>query len=465
MIGQASVERAPLICDPQQDFLKSLRIDPLAVSLPPVLASEEKAAGEILLDETRLLSSVFVNPKLSNPGGIQLVKNARQRYPNAPIFFIVDEPIRDYTHGDIKALTVHEVLEKPLSYGRIIKAVKMAQLRYQPSAKANSSSDALGGVIETKDAEFVPILASNFISGNSSFFDLYVRLGAGKYTKILAAGDVFDSDRLQNYRQKGLVHFYLRAAAQERYLQYCDHLTTLLLSRPGASTEAKTQATLNQGQEVANFMRHAGVSEKSVLYAEKYVRNVQQLVRDMDMDRYEPVRKYLAEAGKYEHNVGITMIAALLAEQLQFETEKSIGIIGLACFLHDVGLQGAGEKFLKEEVDEMTEEEINAYHTHPTVGADILQTIPGIDPVVIQAVAQHHERRGRNGFPNRLGPGSINRIAEIIGISEEFFRLIQESQTVAGVDPLKLMEARVFNGFSGAVIAAFQRAFGEPSSG
>jgi HD-GYP domain-containing protein (c-di-GMP phosphodiesterase class II) len=88
----------------------------------------------------------------------------------------------------------------------------------------------------------------------------------------------------------------------------------------------------------------------------------------------------------------------------------------------------------------------------------MLRQIRGVEPVVIQAVEQHHERRSRKGFPYRLGSGNINRVSEIIGISDEFVHLIGKCK-VDGSDPFKLMESTVFHGFSSPVITAFQMIF------
>ena len=63
------------------------------------------------------------------------------------------------------------------------------------------------------------------------------------------------------------------------------------------------------------------------------------------------------------------------------------------------------------------------------------------------------------GFPSRLGAGQINRVAEIVGISEKFVQLIHQAYSDSKVNPLKLMEKRVFPWFSAEVVAAFRALF------
>jgi len=74
-------------------------------------------------------------------------------------------------------------------------------------------------------------------------------------------------------------------------------------------------------------------------------------------------------------------------------------------------------------------------------------------------VAQHHERRNKLGFPRRTGAGVVNRIAEIVGISDEFARLLQRATQDPRVNPFQIMEVDIFQGFSFPVVEAFRKAF------
>jgi HD-GYP domain-containing protein (c-di-GMP phosphodiesterase class II) len=153
------------------------------------------------------------------------------------------------------------------------------------------------------------------------------------------------------------------------------------------------------------------------------------------------------------------MISSLLVKKLKIVSERPVHIIGLAALFHDIGLYGMGPEFQDENEASLTEEQRAKYYSHPIAGAQVLRGVYGIDPSALQAVAQHHERRNKKGFPARAGAGSINRIAEIVGISDEFVRLMKQAKKDPSLDLRAKMDNEVFDGFSHPVVEAFRETF------
>ena len=99
------------------------------------------------------------------------------------------------------------------------------------------------------------------------------------------------------------------------------------------------------------------------------------------------------------------------------------------------------------------------YKEHPARGAAHLNKLGYFNPTVIQAVLQHHERRDGSGFPQSLGAGSINRVSEIIGISNEFTTLLQQRLNNRNMDVINTMIKNIYPGFSEHIISAFENIF------
>lgn len=450
-----------LIGDPDVAFLNSLRADTRAQSAPPLGATTPEQLEAVILDTTRTLSGVFVNPRLLNPMGVPLVRIARQHRPAVPIFLLLDDPSLSLSGPELRDLTIAKAVNKPVNFNEITRHLASVQLNFDPGAavkQSQSHPDQLEVEVVQDDNEFLPIVARNFVAAQVSYFDVYVKVRPCRYVKILQSGDGFSPSRLQSYLDKRVVHFYLRKDTQENYLRFCDQLTASLLKNPNIPVAIKIEQTLNHGQETSNYLRNSGVDEKALRYCEKFTENVCLLLKSVDLQRSDVVKSYLGNLDHYEHGVATVMIAALVAIPLRFEMGKSLNTIGMAGMLHDIGLQGLGDKFADEDEQKMNEQEREIYQSHPIKGANILRELRGIEPVVVQAVEQHHERRNRKGFPFRLGSGNINRISEIIGISDEFARLIGRCKK-EGTDPLRVMESTAFHGFSSPVITAFQMIF------
>jgi HD-GYP domain-containing protein (c-di-GMP phosphodiesterase class II) len=154
------------------------------------------------------------------------------------------------------------------------------------------------------------------------------------------------------------------------------------------------------------------------------------------------------------------MVASLLATHLNFDRDRATSIVGLSAMLHDVGMIHIAKELHNVDPADLTCEDLDIYEAHPTIGQEMLKQIHGIEPVVIQAVGQHHERRSGKGFPNKLRSGSINVVAEIIGISEEFIKLLIRAQKDPSIHVMKKMERRL-DGFSHSTATSFRFFFGK----
>lgn len=453
--------RPALIADPDSAFLGSLKSDPVASKIPPLLAKNGKEAQLLIADTKIQLSGVFVNPTLSDPNGLSVIRCTHMHRPATPIFVIHDGP-PPFTKEALEHLAVQEAIPKPLNYTQVLKFVTPAAVLFDSDASLELSKkfqDKIDSELTIEDAEFVPIRAEDFLSGSKSFFDLYVRLSSGRYIKILQSGDTFSSERVSSYLKKGVTQFFLRKEAQEHYLAFCDKLATNIVDNKNAPTELKVSQTLNHGEETMNFFKKNGLSETNMQYAVNFLSNVEKLTKNIVASQSDHVKGFLEDIASYEHGVGTAMIASLLITPLKIMASNPVKVIGIGSMLHDIGLYKMDPALRDEDESIMTPEQLAMYHTHPTVGAEILKSVRGIEPVVIQAIAQHHERRNKKGFPQRLGAGAINRVAEIIGISDELVKLIHKSKTDPAINPIRDMELTILEGFSNPVVEAYRTVF------
>jgi hypothetical protein len=460
-----SRKRPLLIVDPDPRFLDTLRKDPKAEKAPPVVAAAGKDAVAALSDMSTAYSGTFVNPEIKGPDGISVIRYSHQFRPATPIFVIHDGEC-PYSREQLERLAVQRAIPKPVSYGELAELVAPPAMAFDPGAAleaAKAHADQLDQEMTADDAGFVPIRATDFLSGGKSFFDLYVRLSSGKYVKILQAGDVFAADRLGNYLKKGVVYFYLRREAQEHYLTYCDQLATGALKVAGVRAEVKVTRVFAHGEETLAFLRSRGLTELNLEHACQFVDNAHELVTQIEPESpaaKDALKSFLDNLAAYDHGVSASMVASMLAKALDMESQKAVRIVGVSCLLHDIGLYQLPKEVHDEDESKMTPEQKKVYFTHPALGSQILANLRGVDPAAVQAVAQHHERRTKKGFPPRDGRGSPpNRVSEIIGISDEFVRLSARVKKDPKVDLRKEMEYDVFNGFTYPVCQAFRSAF------
>ncbi len=464
-IEKSKSTKHPLIIDSDASFLASLKNHPSAATNPPIVAANGKSGQLLLVDTGRSYSSIFVNLNLKDGYGLSVVRFAHRYRPSIPKFSLHDSGNSEYTAQELHRLGIQGVVNKPATYDDILEAQKgdVKQEFNQEIALSlgKSSTDEVGRDRSFEKDEFIPILAENFISGSRSFFDLYVRLSSSRCVKILRAGENFSLDRLSNYLRKGVIYFYLRREAHEQYLSYCDQLSGNLNRSNKVSAHKKLAHTLNHGKEVLQFFKTQGIHESQMNHASSFVANVSTLLTAMKKETPENsfLNGFMADINQYEHGAGTALIACMLGDFTGIRSGSRVDILGVASLLHDIGLQQLPKSLHDEDMENMTEEQKAAFRTHPIVGADILRTLPKVEPVTVQAVVQHHERRSQTGFPYKLGAGSINRIAEIIGVSDEFMHQIAKLKIDPQFNPIAEMENRILKTFSLGVADAFRAVF------
>jgi putative nucleotidyltransferase with HDIG domain len=288
---------------------------------------------------------------------------------------------------------------------------------------------------------------------------VYIRLGAGKYVKLIRSGDVPPVDQIKRYVSKGIGFFFIRKDIQETYVRYCEQVANALISNANISLDTKVNQTMNQGVETLSLIQTHGVNDPTMGYASRFVLNVSKVVREYDLVSNDEIARFLGNVSSYEHNTSVAAMSGMLALALKLDSEKSAHIIGMAGLLHDVGmmklglLEGAGER-----EDEMTPEERAIYETHPLVGAEELAKLKRFDPAVIQSVAQHHFRRDGSGFPSRSHFTHIHICAEIVGICDEYDYRVRRKRRMPHLNVASEME-KVYPLFSKQVVQAFLNTF------
>ena len=464
MLG-ASSSKCVLVIDPDLGFLNQIQKNHPDKDLKTLTVNSSSDAQKIIIDPKNELMALFVNPVVDQPLGISLIRACRAQRPGIPIYTLYDNQM-PFSEKESRLLGINGSLSKPLLNftGMREHIVKNSLPNAIGSALPPLPSKPLEQIqnkAESRDSQFIPIPSNSFLAGNPSIFDLYIRLSANKYVKALMANQPFDIQQLQNYLKNGITHFYLSKTSHAKYLAACNQLANLILRDSRFSPRSKLSLAATQGEATFKFLELHGIDMKAIQFATEFIKNIELLLNNSEITKNESVQKLLKDISKSEHSVSISIIACLLASELGFGKDRSVATVGLASFLHDIGLLELSSDIYDQEDNEslLTIKQLSEFQSHPTLSAKILSGFSRIDPIVIQAVEQHHERRTGKGFPNRLGPGQISRIAEIVGISDEFARLIRRTTEEPFLNVFWVMEESIFNGFSSEITQAFQKIF------
>lgn len=448
-----------VVVDPDKDFLRGLASDPRAISVIPRVAMSSKEAQSLIADRTKPLLGICVSPEIGDPLGIPIVRFARQVRPSVPVYLLSSKEQKLETEM-VKSLGIPAVFQKPISLSEIVDRIQSSAFCAAKAAVVGKVDDAgLDSIASFQDQDFHPIHAKDFLSGSQSLFDVYVKLNANKYLKIVKAGEHFDVSRVQTYIKKGVEFFYIHKKAQEVYLQYCDTLTERLLQSAQIPMEVKRAQVLNLGDETLSFLEQKGVGPVNLQAAGRFVGHANFLIHKLKPQKNAVLQNFLADLGSYKHGIATTIVVSIMLEPLGFSDEKVIDVIALAAMLHDVGLIGKESVLTEEDESKMTKEQLEEFYKHPKAGSDLLAAIPLINPLIPQVVLQHHERRNRRGFPSRLGAGAITTVSELVGLADELCLKISLAAKNPTMNPIQEVLRESYDAYSLPLMQAFQKAF------
>ncbi len=443
-----------MIVDADRRFLESIKFDSRARALPPLLVPSEKEAERILADLSRDFSAIFVGASLLEGTGMSVIRFARQARPTLPLYILHDGPTSQFTTDQLRQMGVRQTLAKPARYHQLLETVFPGGLEGAPGG-----GEPVGAEFAANDSEFVPTRAESFLSGTVSSFNVYRRAAENRYVKLTSKGEKISPEEVTKLISEGARELHIRREEQERFLFASDQLASAVLKSPRASVGQKIAQTTHHGEDTMNFLRGCGISGAQLHYASEFVRNVQDLVTQFVPQDDVELNSFLANLGAVEHAVSTTLIASILVSCFNFESERSLQIVGISSLLHDVGLYQLPPELQDEDEEKMTPEQLAIYHSHPERGAQMLKRVRGIETAIVQAVAQHHERINKKGFPSRVGVRVINRVAEFIGLADEISRLVALVRTKPDLNPLYEVQAHLLDGFSFPVVETFRQVF------
>lgn len=450
-----------LIADVDDNFLKFLEQESSQVQ---ITAIRDKRGAQLAIADTKVrFSAICLNVNLCSPLALPLVRHVKCHRPAAPLYLLSDNT-SPLMQEELNQLHIHDLIQKPVtpqqllqrlipgSYFNLAEAVKLGQA---DTAKA-------GDEREVAEDKMHPIDAKSFLCGQKSFFDLFVKLGAGKFVMILKAGDAFEPARLMNYLNRGVEEFYIKKEAQLFYLQYCDKMTEAIVQSASVPNEIKVAQVANLGNETFNYLKSAGVSEMTLSTAQGFVRQAHQLIRKNGLSKLSEVQAFLNDPTLADHGTATVMITSMMVKAMGFNDDKVTSLIATGALLHDIGMLSLPEELRKkaeENADALEGAEREQYEKHPALGAEILQKVPHINPLIPQIASQHHERRTRKGFPNKLGPGAISSASEMVGLAEVFLKVVRSAK--GNRSALEVVRRQHGDEFSLKIIDSFLKSFDE----
>jgi HD-GYP domain-containing protein (c-di-GMP phosphodiesterase class II) len=162
--------------------------------------------------------------------------------------------------------------------------------------------------------------------------------------------------------------------------------------------------------------------------------------------RYE----YLAR-----HSSRVARLARCVGPCLAFSA-RELQQLELAAALHDVGKIGIPDSVLLKP-GPLDDEEWALMRCHPTWGAELIATAPGLEAVA-EIVLTHHERFDGGGYPNGLRGDQVSTASRLVAVCDAFDAIVSDRPHRPASSPeVALRELRAGAGtqFDPSVVTVF----------
>jgi putative nucleotidyltransferase with HDIG domain len=132
------------------------------------------------------------------------------------------------------------------------------------------------------------------------------------------------------------------------------------------------------------------------------------------------------------HTSRVTSYSLLLAEHLGLPVED-MELLRIGTPLHDIGKIGIDDAILRKP-DRLTPAEFEAMKLHTVKGAEILETVPDLHPI-IPIARSHHERWDGRGYPDGTEGEATPQLARIVAVADAFDAMTSDRPYRAGMSP------------------------------
>lgn len=417
--------------------------------------------------------AVLLSRETQNHTGTQVLRFIKSNYTNQRVLFIIGAKDKDDEATSNKAesekyckMGATEVLFRPFELQDLKEALEGHQslgdlVANLPKKEGVSEEVEVAGI----DEDFTAIRIDDFYSSQAVLFDIYIKLGAKRYIKILHAGDTFEKSRIDKYKNEKKVDFlYFHKNDRRKFIQFNNFMAAKLVENNAIGAETKVRMMKNVSEKYIEEVFTQGLKPQVIDQGREVCENVYKMI-EKEKDLYKLLRSYQDfDPNAVSHAFLVTLFASSIIKQFEWESKTTIESAAMACMFHDIGKMKIPRDLLDKPTSEMTEEELVEYKKHPELGFEIADGNRMLNNSVKQIILQHHECFDGTGFPYQKRGSKILTLANIVGLADTFAHILVEKK-VQPVDGLKLLliQQDVVSKFNSMIVENFIKVFVDPS--
>lgn len=425
-----------------------------------VVTADKGKTAQISISQEKFFTAI-ISEELQSHTGAQVLKFAKSNSTGLTVIFLAEE-----YEGDkwikLGAKTVFPLAATIEEIMRTIEGGKNVNELLAGMKRREGVSDEVE--VSGEDTEFTKIKIGEFYSSKAVLFDVFIQLKSGKYIKILHAGDTFDQERIDKYKNdKKIEYLWFKKTDRAKYLKYQAHLTAKIVGSDKVPIEMKARFLKNTTSKYIEEVMSEGLKPQIIEQGKQICEQVYQLV-DKEKNLAKLLRGYQEfDPSSVDHSYLVTLFTTSIIKQFEWQSQATIETASMACMFHDIGKMKMPEKLLETRPDDMSIEELELYQNHPVLGAEMVDGNNLINNSVKQIIIQHHEYFDGTGFPFKKKGAKILTLANIIALVDDFVHIMVERK-MKPTDALKfiLMDPLKVSRYNTIIVENFIKIFVEP---
>jgi len=158
-----------------------------------------------------------------------------------------------------------------------------------------------------------------------------------------------------------------------------------------------------------------------------------------------------------EHSSSVAHYAAAIGQELGWSGSE-LALLRIAAMLHDVGKVSVPDGILRKP-GPLTAEEYEEIKRHPVAGAEIVQRVEGLDPIV-PWVRHSHEHFNGSGYPDGLSGETIPPASRILLVADAYDAMTSHRayrRAMSSDDALAELREHAGTQFDPVCVEAFER--------
>ncbi len=137
------------------------------------------------------------------------------------------------------------------------------------------------------------------------------------------------------------------------------------------------------------------------------------------------------------HSINVLILSLALGSMLPLD-RQSLMILGTGALLHDIGKVTIPASIINKQ-GPLSSSEWDLMRRHPVIGADILISQPGINPLSVVVAFEHHLRYDLKGYPEVKEKRELSLFSRIVEIADVYDAMTTDRPYQKAKDPQQAM--------------------------